>query len=135
MIHLENKPSIINKSLFTNVVKAVSVDYNFVLKSITCVFLSDNELLKMNQEHLNHNYYTDIITFDLSNKENTLEGELYISIDRVKENATTYKAPFELELYRVMIHGILHLVGLGDKTKEEEIEIRKKEDEYLTLLK
>ena len=135
MIHLENKPSIINKSLFTNVVKVVCVDYNFVLKSITCVFLSDDELLKMNQEHLNHNYYTDIITFDLSNKENTLEGELYISIDRVKENATTYKAPFELELYRVMIHGILHLVGLGDKTKEEKIEIRKKEDEYLTLLK
>lgn len=97
--------------------------------------MSDDELLKINQEYLQHDYYTDVITFDLSNGDKIIEGDIYISTDRVEDNAHTLKEETNIEMYRVMLHGVLHLVGLKDKTEIEQREIRNKENEYLALVK
>ncbi|MFN4233459.1 MAG: rRNA maturation RNase YbeY [Bacteroidia bacterium] len=94
---------------------------------ISFVFCSDTFLLDLNQRFLKHNTYTDIITFDYTEGKN-LNGEIYISIDRVKENAQKFKVDFKKELLRVIIHGILHLAGYKDKTKEQKEKMRKKED-------
>ena len=135
MIHLENKPRIANQELISQCIKTIAEDEHFGLNSITYIFLSDKELLEINIKFLEHDYYTDVITFDLSNKEKELNGEIYISIDRVKENAIEYKEDYKDELYRVMIHGVLHLVGYKDKTKKEKETIRLKENHYLSLMK
>ncbi|GIV28114.1 MAG: endoribonuclease YbeY [Bacteroidia bacterium] len=97
---------------------------------IAYVFCSDDFLLDLNQRFLNHNTYTDIITFDYSEGK-TLNGEMYISIDRVKENAQKFEVDFEKELLRVIIHGALHLAGYKDKTNEQKEKMRKKEDAAL----
>lgn len=101
---------------------------------IIYIFCSDTFLLNLNQQFLNHNTYTDIITFDYSEGK-VLNGEIYISIDRVKENAEKYRTEFQTELYRVMIHGVLHLAGYKDKTKEQKEKMRKKEDNALNALR
>ena len=100
------------------------------LGSLNYIFCSDKSLLEINQEFLNHNYYTDILSFDLSDSKLT-EAEIYISIDRVKENARNLGISFKSELLRVIFHGALHLCGLGDKTSIEKKKIREKEDYYL----
>jgi probable rRNA maturation factor len=97
---------------------------------ISIVFCSDEYLLNVNNQYLQHDYYTDIITFDYS-EDGFVSGDLMISIDRVKENATIQKAKFEDELHRVIIHGVLHLLGYKDKTAKEEKQMRGKEDTYL----
>jgi len=99
---------------------------------INIIFCGDEDLLKKNITYLKHKTYTDIITFNYS-KNNIVSGDLYISVERVKENASTYKVNFIEELRRVIIHGILHLIGYNDKTEEEKVLIRKKEDFYLSL--
>lgn len=96
-------------------------------------FTSDKYLLGINKQYLKHNYFTDIITFDLS-EDKTISGDIYISLDRVKDNARTLGEMFHVELYRVIIHGVLHLCGYGDKSKEEAKTMRKKENYYLSLL-
>jgi rRNA maturation RNase YbeY len=101
------------------------------LEQLQYIFCSDDYLLEINKQHLNHNYYTDIITFDLSDKPNAVTGEIYISIDRVKDNAKTYKVPFKQELLRVIFHGALHLCGYKDKTEKDQAMMRKAEDKYL----
>lgn len=104
------------------------------LNELNFIFCSDESLLKINIEYLNHQTYTDIITFD-NRDESTgpLEGDIFISIDRVTENATKLKVGFDDELHRVIIHGVLHLLGYGDKTSHKKAEMRKKEDAYLSL--
>lgn len=104
---------------------------NFNITDIQYIFCSDEFLLDINRNFLQHDYFTDIITFDLSEKKTDLCGEIYISIPRVKENAKTYGNTFYAELHRVMIHGILHLCGLKDKTAKQEKEMRSAEDEAL----
>ncbi|WP_205508032.1 rRNA maturation RNase YbeY [Longitalea arenae] len=101
------------------------------LEQLRYIFCSDEYLLEINKQHLQHNYFTDIITFDLSEKPNAVIGEIYISVDRVKDNAQTYKVPVKQELLRVIFHGALHLCGYKDKTKKEEELMRKAEDKYL----
>ena len=96
--------------------------------SLSYVFCSDDYLLKMNRNYLGHDYYTDIITFDLSESGDFITGEIYISIDRVKENDRLNKASFTHELHRVIFHGALHLAGQNDKTSEQSVQMRKKED-------
>lgn len=96
------------------------------------VFCSDNYLLNINQSFLEHDYYTDIITFDLSTNDLKV-GEVYISLDRVKENAKLHGVTYPNELLRVMFHGVLHLCGYGDKKKSEITIMRQKEDDYLRL--
>lgn len=103
------------------------------LKKIDVHVCSDEELLVINKTHLNHDYYTDIITFDYS-RGNRISGELFISLDRVMDNARALGVSYSLELKRVVAHGILHLTGLKDKTEEEIKEMRHKEDEVLAYL-
>ncbi|MGB0884928.1 MAG: rRNA maturation RNase YbeY [Chitinophagales bacterium] len=101
---------------------------------LSIIFNSDEALLEVNQQFLNHDYYTDIITFTLEDTDDLLEAELYISIDRIKDNAVLLKKSFEEELHRVIIHGVLHLCSYKDKTDDEAKIMRKKEDEYLKKL-
>jgi probable rRNA maturation factor len=104
-----------------------------VLDNLDYIFCSDAYLLKINKDYLEHNFYTDIITFDLSSNTKSIFGEIYISTDRVKENAILYKTSFTQELYRVLFHGCLHLCGFKDKSPTQSKKMRKKEDEYLSL--
>ena len=106
--------------------------YNCTAGPIEYVFTSDEELLGINQKHLNHDYYTDIITFQYSGPPE-LSGEIYISIDRVRDNAETFNESFDRELKRVMIHGILHLLGFTDGTDLEKAEMRSREDELIEM--
>jgi len=103
-------------------------------KSVSYVFCTDEFLLKLNQQYLNHNTLTDILTFTLSETSLPIISEIYISIERVKENSEYIKVPFLQELYRVMIHGVLHLCGYEDGTAEEKQEMRAKEDFYLSQI-
>lgn len=96
------------------------------------IFCDDKYLHKLNVQFLNHDTYTDVITFDES-LGNQLSGEIYISVERVKENASSFGVSFEEELHRVMVHGLLHLCGYKDKTEEETLEMRRKENYYLSL--
>lgn len=101
------------------------------LESLNYVFCTDKRLLEINRQYLQHDYYTDIISFDLSAGPATM-GEIYISIDRVRDNARTLGVSFKAELHRVIFHGALHLCGYGDKKKEEVVVMRKKEDYWLS---
>jgi rRNA maturation RNase YbeY len=103
------------------------------LLQITYVFCSDEFLLKMNNDFLQHDYYTDIITFGLSLKNKPVEAEIYISIDRVKDNAKQLGLLYKTEMLRVLFHGALHLCGYKDKTKSEILIMRAKEERYLLL--
>ena len=94
-------------------------DHQFILEELNYIFCSDEYLLNINIEHLNHDYYTDIITFDNSDEPKKIESDIFISIDRVNENCSEHHVSPENELHRVMIHGVLHLLGFKDKTEEE----------------
>jgi len=100
---------------------------------LSFVFCKDDYLLDVNKKFLNHDYYTDIITFDY-NESNIVSGDFIISIDRVKENALIHKCTFHMELYRVIIHGVLHLLGFSDKSEIQQKEMRESEDLYLSQL-
>jgi probable rRNA maturation factor len=106
----------------------------FELEELNYIFCSDHYLLQMNQTYLNHDTLTDIITFDNSETEQTIEGDIFISIERVKENSLKFDVPFETELSRVIVHGLLHLFGYKDKSENEEAIMRKEEDACLSLL-
>lgn len=99
--------------------------------SFTYIFCSDEALLEMNKQFLNHDTYTDIITFDLSENDTELAGEIYISKDRVAENAAKFDTEYEDELHRVIFHGALHLCGFKDKNKTDKEEMRRQEDKCL----
>lgn len=100
------------------------------LGDISIIFCSDQYILDVNRKYLNHDYYTDIITFDYCEGD-LLSGDLFISIDSVRENAAFYGTAFENELNRVIVHGVLHLIGYDDHTEEEIAQMRSKEDFYL----
>lgn len=116
---------------FLVVFKKLYADYRF--GDIIIHWVNDDELLEMNRKFLNHNYYTDIITFDYS-RGKKISGELFISEDRVVENANKETIPFEQERDRVIAHGVLHLLGFKDKTEQEQEEMRLKEDQFLKEL-
>jgi rRNA maturation RNase YbeY len=101
--------------------------------SVSYIFCSDEYLLRINQDFLKHDYYTDIITFPLSETSKKVEAEIYISIDRVKENALKLKVPFEQELYRVIFHGVLHLIGYKDKTASQKEAMRIAEEKWIKV--
>jgi rRNA maturation RNase YbeY len=103
------------------------------IKGLNYVFCSDAYLLEMNQSYLNHDTYTDIITFDNSETDDVLQGDIFISVERVRENAQKFGINEQDELHRVMIHGLLHLLGYGDKSKAEKAKMTEKENHYLTL--
>jgi probable rRNA maturation factor len=124
---------ILNKRKLYKWIEETIVSEKRVVDQISIILCSDEYLLEINKKFLEHNYYTDIITFDYSEGK-FISGELYISIDRLKENASTFNTEFTTELYRVIIHGVLHLCGYADKTTKEASIMRKKEDAKLKLL-
>jgi probable rRNA maturation factor len=101
--------------------------------SLTYVFCSDKYLLEINKQFLQHDFYTDIITFNLSSLPSSIEGEIYISIDRVRDNANMLGTTIKSELHRVIFHGVLHLCGYKDKKPAEEVAMRSAEEKYLQL--
>ena len=101
------------------------------IQSLNYVFCTDEELLEINRQYLNHDYYTDIVSFELSKKDEPAEGDIYISIDRIRDNALSLGEPLYKELHRVIFHGALHLCGYKDKTRSQSLEMRNKEEEYL----
>ncbi|MFM7430758.1 MAG: rRNA maturation RNase YbeY [Flammeovirgaceae bacterium] len=113
-------------------IKSVAKKEKKQIGELSYIFCSDEYLLSLNQQYLKHNTLTDIITFDYSEGK-TLSGEIYISIDRVAENAEKFKVSFQEELHRVMIHGVLHLAGYKDKKPAEKALMRKKEEACLSL--
>lgn len=131
-LDVDNFP--IDADVITRWLSIVCVTETKVLDEVTIVFCSDDHLLKMNIEFLMHDYYTDIITFDYC-EEDAIIGELYISVDRVSDNAKEVSVSFEDELHRVLVHGVLHLIGYGDNSDDEELTMRSKEDFYLSKLK
>lgn len=105
----------------------------YSLKNLSFVFCDDEYLKNINVKYLGHDYYTDVISFDYSTEEG-LVGDVFISIERVRENANNFKVSFNEELFRVIIHGVLHLCGFNDKTDKEIKEIRKQENHFLSLI-
>lgn len=101
--------------------------------NLNFIFCSDQHLYNMNKLYLNHDTYTDIITFDNAEYEDEIEGDIFISVPRVEENAALYKKTFENEMRRILIHGVLHLLGQDDKTEELKKQMRQKEDEALLM--
>lgn len=120
------------KTLLRHWIQQIIQNENSHLASITYIFCSDEYLHQINLDYLNHDTYTDIITFSLS--EDEIESDIFISIDRVKENASQFNIDFHTELRRVMIHGVLHLCGFKDKTSEEQEHMTAKENEALNIL-
>jgi len=120
-----------NKKKLVGWIEQVCANYHWGINIVNYIFCSDSYLLNINKEYLCHDFYTDIITFDLredkNSKNKSLEADIYISIDRVTENAIEYNVPFKEEILRVMIHGILHLTGLNDKTKLQKEKMRNEE--------
>ena len=112
--------------------KAAALKESYGIDSLGYVFCSDDFLLEINQQFLDHDTLTDIVTFDYT-EGTILNGEIYISTDRVADNAKDFNVDFDTELRRVIIHGLLHMCGYGDKTDDEKSNMRKKEDEYLAL--
>jgi len=124
----------INFKLYRSWLKKVIELEKHTIGEITYILCNDNFLYKMNLDYLQHDTLTDVITFPVSQRKNIVSGEIYISIERVQENSTNEKIPFLNELARVMVHGLLHLLGYNDYTLEEKKQIRRKEDYYLSLL-
>jgi rRNA maturation RNase YbeY len=106
----------------------------YVVGDLNYIFCSDDYVLQVNRDYLQHDYYTDIITFDQSEEEGKIEGDIFVSVDRVTENAGQLGVPPEQEMRRVLAHGLLHLCGFGDKTDEEVAQMRAKEEEWLQHL-
>ena len=129
--HIEGvEVPVVNQELFCSWLQDVVVSEGAQLGDIQFVFCSDDYLLDINKKYLNHDYFTDIITFDYS-ADNTVSGDLFVSIDRVRDNALIYSCAEVDELLRVCVHGVLHLLGYKDKSPEDAAIMRSKEDLYL----
>ncbi len=135
-IHFEDVPieSSIQENAVNNWLQQVSKNEGFQIENINLIFCSDEYLLNINKVYLNHDYYTDVITFDHSEIDHTLEGDIFISLDRVMENSTQFGANINEEIHRVIVHGQLHLMGYQDKTDKDKKVMTDKENAYLSLL-
>jgi probable rRNA maturation factor len=126
------KPAFLRLRELKNYLKGLIISEGFIPGDLSLVFCTDEYLLKVNQDYLQHDYYTDIITFDYC-ENGKIQGDLVISLDRVLENSLTEKTRFEEELYRVIFHGTLHLCGYKDKAKNDILLMRSKEAQYLKM--
>lgn len=124
-----------NKGALREWIKNTVNAEGYKLKELNYIFCSDNYLIEINRQYLNHDTYTDIITFDNSETENTIIGDIFISIERIRENAAKFAVNETDELRRVIIHGALHLLGYKDKTKADKELMTQKEDFYLAQVK
>jgi rRNA maturation RNase YbeY len=125
--------SLLERSSLKSFIKEIFKREKKNLYELQYVFCSDSYLLGINQQYLAHDFYTDIITFDLSEDDQTINAEIYISVERVRDNAKNFNVTFKTELHRVIFHGVLHLCGYKDKSKREKELMRAKEDKYLAL--
>lgn len=133
IIKLFNTPkNIKNSTKLKNYILNIFIKEKKKPGGINFIFCNDEFLLEINKQFLNHHYYTDVITFDLTpTKKDPIVSDIYISVDRIKENAKMYQTTIVKELHRVIFHGILHLCGYKDKTNQEKEVIRQKENHYL----
>lgn len=130
--HYKTNFSLDNEQKYANWLKAVISSEDGILSQVDYVFCSDDEVLEMNEKYLNHDTYTDILTFDYTEGK-VIAGDIFISVDRVKDNAEQLSISFEEEMLRVMAHGVLHLFRYKDKSKEEVLLMRSKENEKIEL--
>ena len=131
--HKESVSFPLDTSVINNWIENAVLSLGYSLKNLSFVFCDDEYLKNINVKYLGHDYYTDVISFDYSTEEG-LVGDVFISIERVRENANNFKVSFNEELFRVIIHGVLHLCGFNDKTDKEIKEIRKQENHFLSLI-
>lgn len=124
----------INTGLLTNWLEKVVLAENMLADNIQIILCDDNTLHDLNKKYLNHNTLTDVITFNYNDEYENLAGDIYISYERIKENAITYNVSTDEELQRVMVHGVLHLIGYDDHTEEQRKLMRDKENYYLSLI-
>ena len=117
----------------SNWIKTICKSDGYDIGDLSYIFCSDDYLLEINKQYLDHDYYTDIITFDNSEEDGKVEADIYVSVDRVRENAAEFGSDFETEMHRVLIHGLLHLIGYNDTSDELKAQMRAKEDECLLL--
>jgi len=123
-----------NKTKIKQWISSTIAEEGFDLKDISYIFCNDEFILELNKSALQHNYFTDIITFQYNEKKEPIHSEIYISIDTVKSNAKLFNVSFQKELLRVIIHGVLHCCNYNDKTKSQEKQIREKENYYLSKI-
>jgi probable rRNA maturation factor len=131
-INHEIKVSVKNKRSISNWIKEIISKHSKKTGNIQFIYTSDKEIIEVNKKFLKHNYYTDVITFDYSH-DDIIEGDIFISIDTILSNSQKFATTFDEELHRVMIHGILHLIGFTDKTLAERKEMTEKENESLNI--
>lgn len=131
VFHEVSKPSFFRVRKFKEWISNNIDNYSVEKSSLVYIFADDNYILSINQQFLNHDEYTDIITFDNTINEKNLQGEIYISLDRVKDNAKLFKTTYQNELLRVMAHGVLHLLGYKDKTPKDEQTMRCQEEIWI----
>ena len=121
-----------NHRVFSRWLVEVAAAENYLIHDLVFLFVSDQELLAMNKKHLKHNYFTDVITFG-ELEGDKISGNIAISVDRVLDNSKTYDVSFDEELKRVMVHGLLHIIGYNDKTKKEKLTMSQKETDALKM--
>ena len=126
------QPMSLDPRFYNAWLQEVCLSENAILGDLSLIFSSDKYLLKINQDYLNHDFYTDIITFDYELE--NITGDLFISYERVLDNSTTHNTSVENELNRVVVHGLLHLIGYGDKSESESKTMRQLEDKYLSIV-
>jgi len=124
-----------NRTVLKSCLKSTAKTFGKTITDLSYVFVSDQELLEMNRQYLQHDYFTDIITFDNSEDEDTIEGDVFISTDRVEENGQTIGKGILEEYLRVVAHGLLHLCGLGDKSDTEIKTMRTAEEAFIAMYK
>lgn len=129
--YFQAKASLLERPRLKATLAEIFQTYGKEISSLNIIFCSDEYLLGINRQYLNHDYYTDIITFNYANPGEPIIGEIYISIDRVKENASGLSVSFEHELHRVIFHGVLHLVGFDDQTASAQKQMSSQEDRLL----
>ena len=123
---------LVNKEIFSRWLISVANNEGFLIDNLVFLFVNDNEILQMNKKFLKHDYYTDVIAFgDLKNKK--ISGDIAISIERVLDNSKTYSVEFEDELKRVMVHGLLHIIGYNDKTSKDKLVMSQKEKKAIKM--
>lgn len=127
------RPYFVSNQRISSWLHVLAGQYGLSVEELNIVFMSDDELLKINQQFLQHDYYTDIITFDNGTTDKTILGELYISLDRVRDNAKIMSEKYQSELLRVIAHGLLHLIGYQDKKSEQIVEMRTCESHAISL--
>ena len=127
-------PAFFSEEKVTRWLQLVAADYSLELGTISFIFCNDDYILDVNRKYLNHDYYTDVITFDYREGK-VLSGDVFISLDTVQSNALEFDATYENELHRVIVHSVLHLIGFKDKSDEDAKEMRQNENHCLELLK